>query len=94
MRANAMRRRKRHEAVAGPVRIAYFGFGRPRYRDLAMPPGTRWRVEVLDTWNCTVEPLPGQFEGRFRVPLPGREYIALRLTELRGGGAKEDRDDA
>jgi hypothetical protein len=35
---------------------------------------------VIDTWNCTVEALPGTFGGRFRVPLPGREHMALRLT--------------
>jgi hypothetical protein len=68
--------------ASGPVRIGYLGFGRPRYRDLALPPGQQWRVEVLDTWNCTVEALPGTFEGRFRVPLPGREHIAVRLTRV------------
>ena len=63
-------------------RIGYFGFGRPRYRDVAMPAATRWTVDVIDTWAMTVERLPGTFEGSFRVPLPGREYMALRLSRI------------
>jgi hypothetical protein len=30
----------------------------------------------------TIERLPGTFEGSFRVPLPGREYMALRLSRI------------
>jgi Domain of unknown function (DUF5605) len=60
-------------------RIGYFGFSRPRYRDLTMPAATRWAVDLIDTWTMTVERLPDTYEGSFRVPLPGREYIAIRL---------------
>ena len=65
-------------------RIAYFGFGRPRYRDITMPPGTRWHADVIDTWNMTVDRQPGTFEGRFRIELPGREFMAIRLTRAEG----------
>ena len=65
-------------------RIAYFGFGRPRYRDITMPPGTRWHADVIDTWNMTITHQPGTFEGCFRIGLPGREYMAIRL--VRAGG--------
>jgi hypothetical protein len=30
------------------------------------------------TWNMTIEDR-GTFRGRFRVDLPGREYMALRI---------------
>jgi hypothetical protein len=63
-------------------RIGYFGFSRPRYRDVALPAETRWAVDVIDTWAMTIERLPGTFEGSFRVPLPGREYMALRLSRI------------
>jgi hypothetical protein len=36
-------------------------------------------VEVIDTWDMTVTPLGGTFEGRFRVELPGKPYVAVRV---------------
>jgi hypothetical protein len=65
--------------VADEYYLAYFGFSRPRFRNFAMRPGTTYRVEVIDTWNMTVETLPGVYEGSFRVDLPGRQYMAVRL---------------
>ena len=65
-------------------RIAYFGFGRPRFRDITTPPGTRWHVDVIDTWNMTVDRHAGTFEGCFRVRLPGREFMAIRLSRAEG----------
>jgi hypothetical protein len=65
---------------AGDYRIAYFGFGRPRYRDITLPPGTRWLVDVIDTWNMTIVRQEGIFEGCFRIQLPGREFMAIRLV--------------
>ena len=65
-------------------RIAYFGFERPRYREISMPPGTRWHVDVIDTWNMTVDRRPGTFEGCFRVGLPAREFMAIRLSRAEG----------
>ena len=65
---------------ADDYRIAYFGFGRPRYRDITMPPRTRWLVDVIDTWNMTTVRQPGIFEGSFRIELPGHEFMAIRLV--------------
>ena len=69
---------------SGDYRIAYFGFERPRYRDITTPPGTRWHVDVIDTWNMTVDRQPGTFAGCFRVGLPGREFMAVRLIRAQG----------
>jgi hypothetical protein len=68
--------------VADRYLLGYLGFGRPRYRDVIRPPGTRYTVDVIDTWNMTVERRPGTVEGAFRVPLPGRPYLALRLIAV------------
>jgi hypothetical protein len=38
-------------------------------------------VEVIDTWEMTVTDL-GIFSGNFRVPLPGKEYMAIRLRKV------------
>jgi hypothetical protein len=47
-----------------------------------MPPGTVYAVDVIDTWNMTVESLDGRHEGTFRVDLPARQYMAVRLRAL------------
>lgn len=60
-------------------RIAYFGFGRPRFRMMQMPAGRRYTVDLIDTWAMTVRRLPGEYEGTFRVELPGRPSMAVRL---------------
>lgn len=60
-------------------RIAYFGFGRPRFRIMQAPPMRRYTVDVIDTWAMTVSRLPGEHEGTFKVELPGRPYMAVRL---------------
>ncbi|MEH3089344.1 MAG: DUF5605 domain-containing protein, partial [Microbacterium arborescens] len=53
----------------------------PRFRNVILEAGA-WRVEVIDTWNMTVDEVPGQHRDRVRVDLPGRPFVALRLTRV------------
>jgi hypothetical protein len=59
--------------------LVYFGFRQPRRYFLDFPADTRYRIEVVDTWGMTVEPVEGVHTGRTEVALPGRPYMALRL---------------
>lgn len=68
--------------AGGGVSIVYFGFAQPRFRQVVRPAGVRCTVEVIDTWNMTIEQLPGTYEGAFRIELPGRQWMALRITDL------------
>ena len=61
--------------------IHYYGFGRPSFREFRKNPQLQYRVEVIDTWNMTITDM-GIFSGRFRIELPGREYMAVRLTRI------------
>jgi hypothetical protein len=65
--------------VPGEYYLAYFGFSRPRFRTVTLPPGPAYRVDVIDTWGMTVDTLEGTREGTFRVELPGRQYMAVRM---------------
>lgn len=68
--------------VAGAVKIGYFGFNRPRFRNLMLDEG-EWTIDVIDTWNMTVERMPGTHSaGSARVELPGRQFMAVRLTRV------------
>jgi hypothetical protein len=62
-------------------RIGYFGFNRPRFRTVMLPDG-EWHIDVIDTWNMTVEPVPGTHRGTVRVELPGRQFMAVRAVRL------------
>ncbi|MEC0184658.1 DUF5605 domain-containing protein [Paenibacillus peoriae] len=62
--------------------LFYFGFFQPRFREFRMKPGIQFKVEIIDTWNMTIEELEGTFEGRFRIELPGRQYMAVRMKQI------------
>ncbi|MBO0985567.1 DUF5605 domain-containing protein [Rathayibacter sp. SD072] len=68
--------------ASGGVQLVYFGFNRPRFRTIVRDPADRWIVDVIDTWCMTVDRVPGVFSGSFRVELPGRQYVAIRLTKV------------
>ena len=62
--------------------IAYFGFNRPSFRDVPLPTGRTYEIDVIDTWGMTVETLEGTFQGSLRVPLPARQYMAIRARAV------------
>lgn len=66
--------------VAGKYLVAYFGFNRPRFRNIVLPPEGEWVIDVIDTWNMTIDRVPGIHTGAARVDLPGRQYMAIRVT--------------
>jgi hypothetical protein len=65
-----------------------------RLPDREMEDGLKFQIEVLDAWNMTVEPVEGVVtanrmtdyfmgaEGGRTVKLPGRPYMALRITRV------------
>jgi hypothetical protein len=71
--------------VAGEYLIGYFGFNRPRFRNVVLPEGVFF-VDVIDTWNMTIDRLPGVHTGIVRVDLPARQYLAVRLVAARSTG--------
>lgn len=58
--------------------LQYHGFHRFPVKTLTVPQGT-YLVEIIDTWNMTVEALPEITGTRLDIPLPVREGLALRL---------------
>lgn len=68
--------------VEGEYYLTYFGFNRPRFRTFSLDPSRSYSVDIIDTWQMTVETLAEPQSGTFRVDLPGRQYMAVRLRAL------------
>ncbi len=58
--------------------LFYYGIHRPSFREFFFDDERVYRVEVIDTWNMTIEDR-GLYKGHFRVEMPGCEYIAIRI---------------
>ncbi len=66
----------------GQYHLYYFGFFQPSFRIFTVNPAWTFKVEVIDTWNMTVEEVPGTFSGTFRIDMPTRQYMAVRLRRV------------
>ncbi|WP_320774757.1 DUF5605 domain-containing protein [Streptomyces sp. CRN 30] len=64
----------------GEYLLQYLGPHRYPRRPFALPEGT-WSVEVLDTWNTTVDARPDVSGGDVTVELPAEPYLAVRLRK-------------
>lgn len=58
--------------------IHYFGIMQPAYRMFYLPEDQRYEIEVIDTWNMTIESA-GVHSGTTRIELPQRQYMAVRI---------------
>jgi len=61
--------------------IYYYSFNRPSFREFYYDDNNDYDAEVIDTWEMTIVK-KGVYRGKFRVDLPGKEYMAVRI---RGG---------
>ena len=60
----------------------YFGFNRPRFRNVVLPEGD-FEIDVIDTWNMTVERLRGHAHAApCASTLPGRQFMAVRARRV------------
>ncbi|MBQ7992273.1 MAG: DUF5605 domain-containing protein [Solobacterium sp.] len=60
--------------------LFYYSFMRPSFRDFHIDDETDFIAEVIDTWEMTVRKA-GIHKGAFRIALPGKPYMAIRLRK-------------
>ena len=58
--------------------IYYYSFMRPSFRDYYIDDETDFIAEIIDTWNMKVRKA-GIHKGKFRIELPARQFMAVRL---------------
>jgi hypothetical protein len=63
--------------------LIYYSFNCFSFRQFHFDDTNEYQVEVIDTWEMTIENR-GKFRGNFRVDLPGKEYMAVRIRRLKG----------
>ena len=61
--------------------LFYYSFMQPSFRDYYFDDDTEFEVNVIDTWEMTIEKR-GVFKGRFRVKLPGKPYMAVQMVKV------------
>ncbi|MBT4498110.1 MAG: DUF5605 domain-containing protein [Gemmatimonadetes bacterium] len=69
--------------VPGEYYLAYFGFRQPVEKRFTLPDDASYRIEVIDTWEMTIDQLDGTYSGKVEVPLPGKPYTAIRITKMK-----------
>jgi hypothetical protein len=62
--------------------LFYFGMHQPRFREFALPEGS-YHIDILDTWNLTIESFSTNASGQVRVELPRKKYMAVRIERNR-----------
>jgi len=66
---------------SGSYFLYYYGFNRPSFREYYFDDFNEYEVEVIDTWEMTIEN-KGRFKGAFSIDLPGKEYVAVRIRKV------------
>lgn len=67
----------------GELYLFYTDYHQPGEMEFDLPPGTRYRAEVIDPWEMTVTPVPGDHEGKFTLKLPGKPHQAILFLKAR-----------
>jgi hypothetical protein len=58
--------------------LFYFGMHQPGLRNFNLPEGS-FQIDVIDTWNMTIDTIVKNASGNIKVVLPGRKYMAVRI---------------
>lgn len=66
----------------GEYYLCYFGMDEPEIWTIDLPDNVKFRIELIDTWEMTINDLEGIFSGPAEIPMPGKPYQALRITRV------------
>ena len=63
--------------------LMYFNRDQPRSMVFDLPKNANFKVEIIDAWNMTIQPVEGIFTGHCMVELPQKPMTALRFTKVK-----------
>ena len=70
-----------HPGFTNKFYIFYTDRCRPSFREFYFNEDKKYHVDVIDTWNMTIEDR-GVHSGKFYIDLPSRQYMAIRIIEI------------
>ena len=59
--------------------LFYYGMHQPRAREFNLLVDSSYCIDLLDTWNMTVETVAESAAGQVRIEMPSRKYMAIRI---------------
>ncbi|MFP4621919.1 MAG: DUF5060 domain-containing protein [Bacteroidales bacterium] len=59
--------------------LFYYGNSQQASALLDLPENRRYKIEVIDAWEMTINELEGEYSGETEVPLPEKPYMAVRV---------------
>ena len=63
--------------------LYYYGINQQKYAKIHLPKDIKFTIEVIDAWNMTITPVEGVFSGETDIPLPGKNYVAVRARAIK-----------
>lgn len=61
----------------------YLARNQPRFRRFNLPKGKTYSIDIIDTWNMTIDPFANAASGAVVVELPRKNYLAIRVVRNR-----------
>jgi len=68
--------------VAGEYYLIYNWAAQAAPVAVVLSGSSPFKAEILDTWEMTITPVPGEFSGCAEIQLPHKPYQAIRLTRV------------
>lgn len=62
--------------------LFYYALHQPLAREFNFPAGSRYRIDLIDTWNMTIVTAAENVTGRVRVQMPGKKHMAIRIQRI------------
>ncbi len=53
-----------------------------RGAELKLPAQNKYTIEIIDTWNMTIQKLPTLYSGKCLIELPANKVVALRIVKV------------
>lgn len=63
--------------------LLYLGRDVQCQKILELPADKKYNIELIDTWDMTVTPLPGTYSGNSLIEMPAKPYMAVRVTSIK-----------
>ena len=67
--------------IEGEYYLIYLGGRQPIRHTIELRQDIEFYCDLIDTWNMTINSIPGFLSGKVELNLPGRPYMALRILK-------------